>query len=132
MQPVTPYTPPQSCCPCPSHSLTNLTFSIEAVSDNLRVYGNTNKTMPRYPGHQITPDQTVYVEGLVSSSTSQVDYVDWKMEGLTEDGSGGFVPTNIIIRSVYTVIDLKDAPVRLEPVTVVTNELVHCKINSFA
>jgi hypothetical protein len=119
---VTPYTPPQYCCLCPSHSPTNWVCGIEAISDNLRVYEVSNKTSRIFPGHQIDQAQTVYVEGLVSSSTSQVDYVDWKMEGLTDDGSGGLVQTNIIIRSVYTVIDLKAAPVRLEPVTTDANE----------
>jgi hypothetical protein len=119
---VTPYTPPQSCCLCPSHSPTNWVCGIEAVSDNLRVYEVSNKTSRIFQGHQIDQAQTVYVEGLVSSSTSQVDYVDWKMEGMTDDGSGGLTPTNIIIRSVYTVIDLKAAPVRLEPVTTDANE----------
>lgn len=122
MRTVTPYTPPQSCCLCPSHSPTNWVSGIEAISDNLRVYEVSNKTSRIFPGHQIDQAQTVYVEGLVSSSTSQVDYVDWKMEGLIDDGSGGLTPTNIIIRSVYTVIDLKAAPVRLEPVTTVANE----------
>jgi hypothetical protein len=123
MRAVTPYTPPQSCCPCPSHNPTNWVCSIEAISDNLRVYEVSNKTSRIFPGHQIDQVQTLYVEGLVSSSTSQVDYVDWKMEGLTDDGSGGLVPTNIIIRSVYTAIDLTAAPVRLEPVTTDSNEL---------
>jgi hypothetical protein len=120
---VAPYTPPQCCCLCPSHSPTNWVCSIEAISENLRIYEVSNKTSRIFPGHQIDQVQTVYVEGFISSSTSQVDYVDWKMEGLTDDGSGGLTPTNIIVRSVYTVIDLKAAPVRLEPVTVSTNEL---------
>ncbi len=51
------------------------------------------------------------------------NYVDWKMEGLTDDGSGGLTPTNITVRSIYTVINLKAAPVRLKSVTVATNEL---------
>jgi hypothetical protein len=120
---VAPYTPPQCCCLCPSHSPTNWVCSIDAISDNLRIYEVSNKTSRIFPGHQIDQTQTVYIEGLVSSSTSQVDYVDWKMEGLTDDGSRGLIETNIIIRSVFTVIDLKAAPVRLEPVTVATNEL---------
>ncbi|MEI7947666.1 MAG: hypothetical protein WCJ02_13280 [bacterium] len=120
---VMPFATPQSCCPCPSHNPTNWVCSIEAISDNLRVYEVSNKTSRIFSGHQIDQVQTVFVEGIVSSSTSRVDYVDWKMEGLTDDGSGGLVPTNIIIRSVYTAIDLTAAPVRLEPVTVATNEL---------
>lgn len=123
MQAVTPYTPPQTCCTCPSHNPTNWVCSVEAISDNLRIFEGSDKTSRIFPGHEIDQTQTVYVEGLVSSSTSQVDYVDWKLAGLTDDGSGGFVPTNIIIRSVYTVIDLQAAPMRLEPVTVDTNEL---------
>ena len=119
---VTPYTPPQSCCPCPSHNPTNWVCSVESISANLRIFESPDKTSRIVSGHQIDQAQTVYVEGLVSSSTSQVDYVDWKMEGLTDDGSGGFVPTNFIIRSVYTVIDLTAAPVRLEPITTDSNE----------
>jgi len=119
---VIPYTPPQSCCICPSHSLTNWTFKLYAHSDNMRLYQNADRTMPISQWYQVSASQTVYVEGLASSTTTDVDYVDWIMEGLTDDGTGGLVETNYVVRSIYTVIDLQAAPVRLEPVTVAANE----------
>jgi hypothetical protein len=87
----------------------------------MRLYQNADRTMPISQWYEVSASQTVYVEGLVSSTTTDVDYVDWKMEGWTDDGSGGLVETNYIVRSIYTVIDLQSAPVRLEPVTVDAN-----------
>jgi hypothetical protein len=63
----------------------------------------------------------VYVEGAVSSVSNAADWIDWKYYGLTKTATGELVDTNFTVRTVWTSIDLNDAPVRLEPVTVATN-----------
>ena len=39
------------------------------------------------------------------------NYVDWKMEGLTDDGSGGLTPTNIIICDTNGVVAVSESTV---------------------
>jgi hypothetical protein len=107
-----------SCCACGVHDAANWTCRITGKSGNLRVYGNPEKISG--PG-TIRPDDVVFVEGLASSTNRYADWIDWRYDGEVLDPYGEPVATNFTIHSVYTVIDLKTAPVRLEPVTTATN-----------
>jgi hypothetical protein len=91
------------------------------MTDNLRVYDTTNKINRLYPGNRVMPGNLVFVEGRVSSTNRFADWVEWEYEGVVDTPEGGLTGTNFTIRTVYTVIDLLSAPVRLEPITVSTN-----------
>ncbi|NLL82662.1 MAG: hypothetical protein GX230_00270, partial [Lentisphaerae bacterium] len=119
--PVIPFSVP-TCCACVEHNITNWTCEVEGMSDNMRLYATTNKSSvirPFFP--QIGNGQTVYVEGAISSVDHAADWIDWKYYGLTKTTNGELVETNFTVRTVWTVIDVNNAPVRLEPVTVATN-----------
>ena len=119
--PVIPFSVP-ICCSCADHNITNWTCEVEGMSDNMRLYATTNKSTVIRPGYPlIGSGQTVYVEGAVSSVSNAADWIDWKYYGLTKTATGELVDTNFTVRTVWTSIDLNDAPVRLEPVTVATN-----------
>jgi hypothetical protein len=107
-----------SCCACGVHDAANWTCRITDKSGNLRDFGDPEKISG--PG-TIRPNDMVFVEGLASSTNRYADWIDWRYDGEVLGPTGEPVATNFTIHSVYTVIDLKTAPVRLEPVTTATN-----------
>jgi hypothetical protein len=117
---TTPLTVPV-CCPCVAHSATNWSCHVEAKNDNLRVYEADSKLFEVAVGRTIHAGETVFVEGRASSTNRYADWIDWEYEGLVDGSDGEPVETNFTVRAVYTVIDLLDAPIRLEPVTAATN-----------
>ena len=118
---VIPLSVPE-CCSCEEHNFTNWWVEIATHSQNMKIWQRDCKLLPVVTGeYRVSNSETVYVEGLMSSISHAADWIDWKYYGLTKTAAGELVDTNFTVRTVWTSIDLNDAPARLEPVTVATN-----------